>query len=69
MVEVVKEGFLNKDIRERKKSRMFPEDDFERILSQPSSLHQTVYSRRVNKILTVMWQRHSQTTISNRIQR
>jgi len=68
MVEVEK-GFLNKDIRERKKSRMFPEDDFERILSAVKSAPNSVYSRRVNKILTVMWQRHSQTTISNRIQR
>ena len=45
MVEVVKEGFLNKDIRERKKSRMFPEDNFERILSAVKAAPNSVFEK------------------------
>ncbi|WP_312908203.1 hypothetical protein [Natronosalvus caseinilyticus] len=45
MVEVVKEGFLNKDIRERKKSRMFPEDDFERILAAVKDTPNSVFEK------------------------
>ncbi|WP_020220526.1 hypothetical protein [Halarchaeum acidiphilum] len=33
MVKVVKEGFLNQEIRDTKTSRSFPEDQYERILS------------------------------------
>lgn len=33
MVEVVKEGFLNREIREARTSRSFPEDQYERIRS------------------------------------
>ncbi|SFR44293.1 hypothetical protein SAMN04487947_1500 [Halogeometricum rufum] len=43
MVEVVKEGFLNEDIRERKSSRMFPEDEYERILSAVEDAPDSVF--------------------------
>ncbi|WP_439028095.1 hypothetical protein [Haloarchaeobius sp. DT45] len=45
MVEVVKEGFLNKDIRDRKTSRMFPTDEYERILSAVKDAPNSVFDK------------------------